>query len=1115
MIYFSVTGAINALTAAMLGWFVYTRDRASIIHRTYALFNLAVFFWSFGYIFWPLTKTKADTLYWFRILHIGAIFIPVSFLHFATAFLEINRKKVVAFGYLLSLFFASFVFSPLYIKDMRPVSIFPWWGVPGILYYFFLMMFLVYAVYACYLLFRHYRTAETTRRKQQILYILVGMIIGYVGGSSNFLLFFKFPVPPYLNGLGFVYVAMFAFAILRHQLLDIEVIVKKTLVFAGLAGFVTGSLTLGVVLLRDLLGAWLGLGWFWPTLLSAVLIVSLYRPLETLLLNLTDRFLFQKKYDYKEVIQKLSEELVTELRLEKLVQRIATVLKDSLKIENCSVVLISQATHSYQVHASEGIASPSPSSFDVEHPFILMLRKNPQILTKEQFKGKGGPDSGTQEVFRSLGMELCVPLMLRKDLVGFISLGKKKSDEDYTQEDKVLLSALIRQGAIAINNAILFAEAEQKQALEFAYSKLRELDELKTQFFSNVSHEFRTPLTLILAPAESILRGEAGSLPPKAKEEAKVIYDNSLRLLKLIDDTLDIAKIDAQKMELHLERNNLDDLIKGIVASAEHLAQKKGLKLSYISKDTIPEFCFDRDKIEKVLLNLLTNALKFTDKGQIEITSQKNGEKALITIKDTGIGIAEKDLPRLFSRFVQLDGSATKRYEGTGIGLALSRDLVRLHQGEIKIESRPSEGTTVTVELPLNLEKDLTSAKAPLKDLPKTPREKDDWIKEIHKKAQYTPQSILEDKIEASKPRPFRKTREMYTILVVEDNPDMLHFISTQLKNDYQVVGARDGEEGLESARKFLPDLILSDIMMPKMSGYDLLKAVREDYSLRNIPVIFLTAKAEQDMKIEGLEYGVNDYLTKPFNSQELLARVKNLIKIRELQQELYSVAKLASIGQLAAGTAHEINNPLAASMSELRVLKRELTGQNNNFNREKSNELISKSYASLERIERIVRDLLSFSRKNREGIQLGDVHEGLDSTLSLLNHELKGRIEVHKEYCVDGKIECDLGKLNQVFMNVLLNSVQAIKHKGNIWITTSRKNSDFIVAIKDDGVGIKKGDLDKVFDPFFTTKDVNQGVGLGLTVSHNLIKEHGGEIAIESESGKGTEVTITVKVRS
>lgn len=648
--------------------------------------------------------------------------------------------------------------------------------------------------------------------------------------------------------------------------------------------------------------------------------------------------------------------------------------------------------------------------------------------------------------------------------------------------------------------------AEAKDNLEEAYGKLKELDTLKTQFFSNISHEFRTPLTLILAPAESMLKGDSGIFTPQVKKEVSVIYDNSLRLLRLIDDLLDITKIDAQKMELDLQKCDIVELIKGVVSSVENIARKKGLKVYYAQKGEIPDFYLDRDKMEKVLLNLLSNALKFTDEGEIEISSEKSGQKAVIKVRDTGIGIAEKDLPKMFDRFTQLDGSAARRHEGTGLGLSLSRDLVRLHQGNIKIESELNTGTTMIVELPLDLKEDNLPSKLPGKD---------DWIKEIHKKAQYVGQGVMEEKVNPGESAALKKGRGGYVVLAVEDNPDMRNFITLQLEKDYQVVGAKNGREGLETARKILPDLIVSDIMMPEMSGYDLLKAVREDYGLKNIPVIFLTAKAGLDMKIEGLKYGADDYLVKPFNSEELLARVKNLIMIRELQQELYRVAKMASVGQLAAGTAHEINNPLSASMSELRVLKKALNGPAREADRERLNGLIEKSYASLERIERIVSNLLSFSRKNREGLKPDDVHEGLNSTLSVLGHEIKDGISLHKQFCPDGKIECDLGKLNQVFMNVLLNSIQAIKNSGNIWIRTARHGHNFVVSIRDDGEGIEKSSLDRVFEPFFTTKEPGQGVGLGLTVSYNLIKEHGGDMAIESEPGRGTEVMITVPLQS
>lgn len=662
-----------------------------------------------------------------------------------------------------------------------------------------------------------------------------------------------------------------------------------------------------------------------------------------------------------------------------------------------------------------------------------------------------------------------------------------------------------------------------KVNLETAYSQLQELDKLKTQFFSNISHELRTPLTLILAPSESLLKGEAGEFSLRAKERLEVVYHNALRLLKLIDDLLDIAKIDAQKMSLDLKKGNLVELIRGILASLSDVAEKKRLTLNFTEKNSLPEFYFDRDKIEKVILNLASNALKFTESGgQIEFTTKALNNKAVITVRDTGIGIAKEDLPKIFNRFVQLDGSTTRRTEGTGIGLALCKELVLLHKGEIRAESDPDRGTTITVELPLRIEGVASFTEATGKIEPEESQEEKDWIREIHQRAQMAPLKTIPQGVfsQGTQGPSITKINNGHKVLVVEDNPDMLQFITSQLQGRYVVIGASNGKEGLKLAKEHLPDLVITDIMMPEMSGYDLLKAMREDFSLKNIPIIFLTAKAGVDMKIEGLEYGADDYLVKPFNSEELLARVRNLIMLRELQREIFSVAKMASVGQLAAGVAHEINNPLNFSLSSLRALEKDIDKIAKKESvvdttlAGKLKEEISLAREGEERIEKIVRDLMSFSKKDQAGTKRDDVHSGIESTLSLLEHDFKGRITIHKEYCSDGSIECNLGKLNQVVMNVLLNSIQAIKERGNIWIETERRENSFVISIKDDGVGIKKEHLDKVFDSFFTTKEIGQGIGLGLTVSYNLVKEQGGEIVVESDEGQGTKVTIAIPVK-
>ncbi|MFH1077146.1 MAG: response regulator, partial [Pseudomonadota bacterium] len=370
-------------------------------------------------------------------------------------------------------------------------------------------------------------------------------------------------------------------------------------------------------------------------------------------------------------------------------------------------------------------------------------------------------------------------------------------------------------------------------------------------------------------------------------------------------------------------------------------------------------------------------------------------------------------------------------------------------------------------------------------------------------------------------------------ILVVEDNRDLASNIAMSLADGYNVTVAYNGREGLEAVNKKTPDLIISDVMMPEMDGHELLIHIKEDERTRHIPFILLTAKASLEDKVDSLKHGADQYLAKPFNPKELNAVVESLLSSRELQAELniknieladalqqikdaqaqlVHTAKMASVGQLAAGMAHEINTPLFVMNNCLEMIEEEASRVRQGSNVPDITQAFSKAKKMSARIQGIIDSLLSFSRKDQEGMSYVDIHEGIDDTLVMLEHQFKDKIQVHKEYGEIQPIQADLQQLNQVFMNLLSNAVHAIKARddkkggsGNIWINTSSEEGFVTIIVKDDGAGMPAEVAGKVFDPFFTTKNVGEGTGLGLTISHRIVKEHGGTIDVKSEQNAGT----------
>ncbi len=455
-------------------------------------------------------------------------------------------------------------------------------------------------------------------------------------------------------------------------------------------------------------------------------------------------------------------------------------------------------------------------------------------------------------------------------------------------------------------------ELEQIQS-----EKLGELDKLKSRFFANISHEFRTPLTLILGPVAKHLQAVKDSA---LKQDLNVVQRNALRLQRLIDQILNLSKIESGKMKLQVREVNIISLVNGYVQSFESLAKQKDIDLIFNSDEENFQLYVDKDKIEKILSNLLSNAFKFTEEGgRIEVTvrsresevgSKQSAVHSLqptdhspqssvdcegnadcqlsttdfsglwisITISDTGCGIPPEKLEHIFDRFYQADDSYTRDQEGSGIGLALTKELVKLHYGEITVESyRDGKGSIFTVYLPIGKGHFNQSE---IVDQSASEKQNEDFL-ELYPELTNQKETSLKKIKEADNSKPL--------LLIVEDNADLLEYIRDYLDKSYNILEAVDGEEGLQEAIKHIPDLVLTDVMMPKMDGFKLCQKLKTDERTSHIPVILLTARASSESKIEGLETGADDYLSKPFDPTELKIRIKNLILQRQKLREKFA----------------------------------------------------------------------------------------------------------------------------------------------------------------------------------------------------------------------------------
>jgi signal transduction histidine kinase/FixJ family two-component response regulator len=412
-------------------------------------------------------------------------------------------------------------------------------------------------------------------------------------------------------------------------------------------------------------------------------------------------------------------------------------------------------------------------------------------------------------------------------------------------------------------------------------SALTALDHAKTAFFSNVSHEFRTPLMLMLGPTEDLLSGVHGELPSPQRAQLELLHRNATRLHKLVNALLDIARLEAGRIQPSFQRVDLAALTRELVASFQPAVERAGLKMR-IDCAAIDEPAFvDRDMWEKIVLNLVSNALKFTFEGCIDVSLCAAGGEAVLRVADTGVGIAGDQIPRLFDRFFRVEGSRARTHEGSGIGLALVQELVKLHKGATAVESQLDRGTTFTVKIPLG------SAHIPA-DRIGAPL---DGASAAQGAAPFVEEALrwLHDDSRAEPEPPSRaavtpEAKSHARILIVDDNADMRDYLRHLLERQWTVEVATDGDAALTAIQRDPPDLVLTDVMMAGSDGFVLLRRLREDRRTSAIPVVMVSARAGDEAKVEGLRAGADDYLTKPFSARELMARVETQLKLAGLR---------------------------------------------------------------------------------------------------------------------------------------------------------------------------------------------------------------------------------------
>lgn len=668
--------------------------------------------------------------------------------------------------------------------------------------------------------------------------------------------------------------------------------------------------------------------------------------------------------------------------------------------------------------------------------------------------------------------------------------------------------------------------------LSALYKQIKAMDELKTQFFANVSHELRTPLSLILGPAEQLLGSD--NLSDEQRRQLTSISRNGKSLLNQVNDLLDVAKLEEGKMRLQPTRFDLAAVLKRIAAQFELAAEQRHIRYRIEAPDSFPVEA-DAAMLERVLVNLLANAFKFTPQhGEIRIVLFSDGDSYGFSVSDTGPGIEPHQHQTIFERFRQADEGATRRRGGTGLGLAIASDFVALHGGSIEVDSSVGEGSTFIVRLPLRRP---TSAPA------------DGDEQTVDSSTQMAVDGVLGELAPRPETRAHRENNvDLPTVLVVEDTSQMTELIVDVLGERYNLVTAEDGRIGLEKALTLQPDLLITDIMMPRMSGDQLVAELRTHNQFDNVPILLLSAKADDDLRIHLLKNGAQDYLTKPFLPQELIARVHNLIAMKRagdaLRQELTSASSniellahdlaakhsqlqlafdAAEVARGQAERASEVKSHFLAMVShELRTPLSTIVMSAQLLCRQVENESPAALKPRLERVARasaqlstLVEGILEYTRAESGKIQpqQGEVDvvtlakEVVDiAQLQVDSSEVELRIEPPATGICTFQTD---PRLLRVILNNLISNALKFTPKGVVTVAVKCTPEAFYCAVQDTGLGIPNEDLGRVFLPFEQVEPVQRksipGVGLGLAVTKELVELLEGKIEVTSEEGVGS----------
>ncbi|WP_211467111.1 ATP-binding protein [Collimonas silvisoli] len=711
-----------------------------------------------------------------------------------------------------------------------------------------------------------------------------------------------------------------------------------------------------------------------------------------------------------------------------------------------------------------------------------------------------------------------------QQLAGVLVLGispRRAFDDDY----RGFFDLVAGHVATAVSNARALEEERERA------EKLAQLDRVKTTFFSNVSHEFRTPLTLILGPLEDAL-GDPGRV--LRGESLEAVHRSALRLLKLVNSLLDFSRIEADRLTSSFEPTDLAVLTGGLAGSFQSLLESAGLKL-VVDCPPQPEPAYvDRAQWEKIVLNLISNAFKFTFEGEIAIRLHAADGRIALSVTDTGTGIPTAELPKIFERFHRVEGARSRSFEGTGIGLALVHELVKQHGGEMRAESVVGQGSTFVVTIPTgadHLPKDriLSESRPAAESAGAAPHllEAAHWLRGGNAAIAGTATAGVPSLVQPAASAASTATSGA-RVLVADDNADMREYLVRLLAPRWVVEAVVDGQAALDSALEGPPDLVLSDVMMPRMDGVALLRALRADARTSTVPVILLSARAGEEAIIAGLEIGADDYLVKPFSGRELISRVATHMEMARVRRVTADIAnelaetraallkhverKNQELEAFSYSISHDLRAPLRAidgfSQALLEDHAEQLDAEGQHY--------LQRVRAAAKRMGELIDDLLELSRVERadlrrEPVDLASLGQRIGDSLANSEPDRKVAFVVNDALVVDAD-----SRLLEIILENLL---------GNAWKFTSKTSSPQVELgsvmkdgqttfyVKDNGAGFDETYAARLFAPFQRLHSEREfpGTGIGLATVRRIVERHGGRVWAEGKVDQGAAIYWTL----